>query len=89
MARLRVTSDDIGITKGPCGRSATLNWKRSEVEQGVRLLQPRGDEDSESALALLQHTAFSFSMRVCGQRQDAEYTVQEVYSSQVRIYQIR
>jgi RNA polymerase sigma-70 factor (ECF subfamily) len=30
------------------------------------------------ALALLQNTVFSFSMRVCGQREDAEDTMQEV-----------
>ena len=29
-------------------------------------------------MALLQHTVFSFSMKVCGQRQDAEDTMQEV-----------
>ena len=51
---------------------------RSEIEQAVRLLQ-RGDDDAlEQALALLQNTVFSFSMRVCGQRQDAEDTMQEV-----------
>ena len=32
----------------------------------------------EEALALLQNTVFSFSMKVCGQRQDAEDTMQEV-----------
>jgi RNA polymerase sigma-70 factor (ECF subfamily) len=32
----------------------------------------------EKALALLQNTVFSFSMRVCGQREDAEDTMQEV-----------
>ena len=59
-------------------RSATLNWMRSEIVQAVRLMQ-RGDDDAlEQALALLQNTVFSFSMRVCGQRQDAEDTMQEV-----------
>ncbi len=32
----------------------------------------------EEALELLQSTVFSFSMKVCGQRQDAEDTMQEV-----------
>ena len=32
----------------------------------------------EQALALLQNTVFSFSMRVCGHREDAEDTMQEV-----------
>jgi RNA polymerase sigma-70 factor, ECF subfamily len=51
---------------------------RSEIERAVQLMQ-RGDEASlEQALALLQNTVFSFSMRVCGQRQDAEDTAQEV-----------
>ncbi len=51
---------------------------RAEIEEAVRLLQ-RGDEASlEQALELLQNTVFSFSMRVCGHRQDAEDTMQEV-----------
>ena len=51
---------------------------RSEIEEAVQLLQ-RGDDDAlEQALALLQNTVFSFSMRVCGQREDAEDTMQEV-----------
>ena len=51
---------------------------RTEIEEAVRLLQ-RGDEKSlEQALSLLQNTVFSFSMRVCGQREDAEDTMQEV-----------
>jgi RNA polymerase sigma-70 factor, ECF subfamily len=51
---------------------------RSEIEQVVQLVR-RGDAKSlEEALALLQNTVFSFSMKVCGQRQDAEDTMQEV-----------
>jgi RNA polymerase sigma-70 factor (ECF subfamily) len=51
---------------------------KPEIEQVVQLIQ-RGDEKSlEDALALLQNTIFSFSMKVCGQRQDAEDTMQEV-----------
>jgi RNA polymerase sigma-70 factor, ECF subfamily len=51
---------------------------RAEIEQAVELVQ-RGDDDAlEQALALLQNTVFSFSMRVCGQREDAEDTMQEV-----------
>src|ERR1700752_4759688 len=51
---------------------------RAEIEEAVQLLQ-RGDDGSvEQALALLQNTVFSFSMRVCGQREDAEDTMQEV-----------
>ena len=51
---------------------------RSEIEQAVALLQRGDDEALGQALALLQNTVFSFSMRVCGQRQDAEDTMQEV-----------
>ncbi len=59
-------------------RSATLNWMRSEIEQAVLLMQRGDNEAMEQALALLQDTVFSFSMKVCGQRQDAEDTMQEV-----------
>src|SRR6266496_681392 len=51
---------------------------RSEIEQAVALLQQGGEDATEQALALLQNTVFSFSMRVCGQREDAEDTMQEV-----------
>jgi RNA polymerase sigma-70 factor (ECF subfamily) len=37
----------------------------------------------EQALTLLQNTVFSFSMRVCGQREDAEDTMQEVLAKSV------
>jgi len=51
---------------------------RAEIEKAVELLQS-GDETSlEQALGLLQNTIFSFSMRVCGHREDAEDTMQEV-----------
>jgi RNA polymerase sigma-70 factor, ECF subfamily len=51
---------------------------RSEIEQAVQLLRRGDDAALEQALALLQTTVFSFSMRVCGQREDAEDTMQEV-----------
>lgn len=51
---------------------------RAEIERAVELLQHGNDASVEQALALLQETVFSFSMRVCGQRQDAEDTMQEV-----------
>src|SRR5438105_5002190 len=56
---------------------------RSEIEQAVLLLQRGDDEALEQALVLLQNTVFSFSMRVCGQREDAEDTMQEVLSRSV------
>lgn len=51
---------------------------RSEIERAVLLLQRGDDQALDEALALLQNTVFSFSMKVCGQREDAEDTMQEV-----------
>jgi RNA polymerase sigma-70 factor, ECF subfamily len=51
---------------------------RPEIEQAVQLIQRKDRKSLEEALALLQKTVFSFSMKVCGQRQDAEDTMQEV-----------
>jgi RNA polymerase sigma-70 factor, ECF subfamily len=51
---------------------------RVEIKQAVALLRRGDDAGVEEALALLQNTVFSFSMRVCGQREDAEDTMQEV-----------
>ena len=51
---------------------------RPEIEQVIQLIQRKDPKSLEEALALLQDTVFSFSMKVCGQRQDAEDTMQEV-----------
>src|SRR3974390_348027 len=51
---------------------------RAEIEKTIELLQGGDDAGIEQALALLQNTVFSFSMRVCGHREDAEDTMQEV-----------
>jgi|SRR5579859_1269669 len=51
---------------------------RADVEKAVALLQRGDDASVEQALGLLQNTVFSFSMRVCGHREDAEDTMQEV-----------
>lgn len=51
---------------------------RAEIERAVELLRDGNDVSVEQALELLQNTVFSFSMRVCGHRQDAEDTMQEV-----------
>jgi len=51
---------------------------RAEIERAVELLRDGDDARVEQALALLQETVFSFSMRVCGQREDAKDTMQEV-----------
>jgi RNA polymerase sigma-70 factor, ECF subfamily len=57
---------------------------RPEIEQVVQLIQRKDPKSLEEALALLQKTVFSFSMKVCGQRQDAEDTMQEVLLKSVR-----
>jgi RNA polymerase sigma-70 factor, ECF subfamily len=57
---------------------------RAEIEQAVLLLRRGDDAALEQALALLQNTVFSFSMRVCGQREDAEDTMQEVLAKSIR-----
>jgi len=51
---------------------------RPEIEQAVALLQEKRPQAMERALDLLQHTVFSFSMKVCGHREDAEDTMQDV-----------
>jgi RNA polymerase sigma-70 factor (ECF subfamily) len=51
---------------------------RAEIESAIKLLRSSDPGAVEKALALLQDTVFSFSMRVCGQREDAEDTMQEV-----------
>jgi RNA polymerase sigma-70 factor (ECF subfamily) len=51
---------------------------RKEIEQAVALLEKHDPRALEQALQLLQGTVFSFSMKVCGQREDAEDTMQEV-----------
>ncbi len=50
---------------------------RAEVQQAAELAQRGGPEATAQALALLQETVFSFSMKVCGHREDAEDTMQE------------
>ena len=51
---------------------------RKDIEQAVALLAENDPKSLEQALELLQGTVFSFSMKVCGQREDAEDTMQEV-----------
>src|ERR1700752_2950902 len=51
---------------------------RSEIIQASELLQKNTPEAVEEAIGLLQDTVFSFSMKMCGHRQDAEDTMQEV-----------
>lgn len=51
---------------------------RSELIQASELLQKNTPEAIEKAIGLLQGTVFSFSMKMCGHRQDAEDTTQDV-----------
>jgi RNA polymerase sigma-70 factor, ECF subfamily len=51
---------------------------RADVERAVELLQQQRPDSLERALALLQQTVFAFSMKICGQREDAEDTMQDV-----------
>lgn len=57
---------------------------RSEIEQAVQLLRGNDAKALDQALSLLQDTVFSFSMKVCGQREDAEDTMQEVLMKSMR-----
>ena len=51
---------------------------RPEIEEAITLLR-RGDETAvEQALEILQGTVLSFGIKVCGHREDAEDTAQEV-----------
>lgn len=47
------------------------------MQQAAELARRGGPEATARALALLQETVFSFSMKVCGHREDAEDTMQE------------
>lgn len=51
---------------------------RTELIQASELLRRNTPESIEEAIGLLQNTVFSFSMKMCGHRQDAEDTMQEV-----------
>ena len=51
---------------------------RSDIDQAIALLKRGGDDAVEKAVALLQQSVFAFGMRVCGHREDAEDTMQEV-----------
>jgi RNA polymerase sigma-70 factor (ECF subfamily) len=53
---------------------------RPELIQAANLLRRNTPEAVEEAIGLLQHTVYSFSMKVCGHPEDAEDTMQEVLS---------
>ena len=51
---------------------------RSELVQASELLRKNTPEAIDQAIGLLQNTVFSFSMKMCGHREDAEDTMQDV-----------
>jgi RNA polymerase sigma-70 factor (ECF subfamily) len=50
----------------------------SDVEQALALIHRRDEPSVGHALVLLHNTVFSFGMKVCGHREDAEDTAQDV-----------
>ena len=55
-----------------------MKGMRKEIERAITLFGRKDPKSVDEALELLQGTVFSFSMKVCGQREDAEDTMQEV-----------
>lgn len=51
---------------------------RPELEQAVNVIREQRPEALDQALGLLQDTVLAYSMKVCGHRDDAEDTAQEV-----------
>ena len=51
---------------------------RPEIQEAIELLREQRSERAGRVLELIQQTVFSFSMKVCGHREDAEDTSQEV-----------
>lgn len=50
---------------------------RGDVERALNVLNQGGADSVERAIVFLQGTVFSFSMKLCGNRADAEDTMQE------------
>lgn len=55
-----------------------LYSRSPKLEQALHLIHEDRPEAVDKALALLQNTVYSFSMKVCGHPEDAEDTMQEV-----------
>jgi RNA polymerase sigma-70 factor (ECF subfamily) len=51
---------------------------RQNLARAASLLQSRSPRSIDEGLRLLQSTVFSFSMKLCGHREDAEDTMQDV-----------
>lgn len=57
---------------------------RSDLDMAVELLQGPKVENLQAALHLIQGTVFSFSMKLCRHREDAEDTTQDVLISSLK-----
>ncbi|MFP5237388.1 MAG: sigma-70 family RNA polymerase sigma factor [Acidobacteriota bacterium] len=57
---------------------------RPELIQAAELLRRNTPQDVEQAIGLLQNTVYSFSMKMCGHREDAEDTTQDVLFKSLR-----
>lgn len=57
---------------------------RPELVQASELLHEQTPESVEAAIGLLQGMVFSFSMKMCGHREDAEDTAQDVLFSSLK-----
>lgn len=51
---------------------------RADIERAIRVMKCGEYDARNKAVALLQDSVFSFSMRICGHRQNAEDNMQEV-----------
>jgi RNA polymerase sigma-70 factor (ECF subfamily) len=54
---------------------------RNDLDQAIALLKKEDPASVQAAIEILQGTVFSFSMKVCGHREDAEDTMQDVFVS--------
>ena len=61
----------------PCENFLSM---RPELIQAIELLHRNTPEAVQQAMGLLQNTVYSFSMKVCGHRENTEDTMQEVLS---------
>ncbi len=73
-----------GVALLPGSVNNGLSIMRSELARAAELLRHSDPEKVDEALRLLQNTVFSFSMKVCGHREDAEETAQDVLMKSVR-----
>jgi RNA polymerase sigma-70 factor, ECF subfamily len=74
----RLAEKALGWRLAKAGASDNLRGMSPNLEQALQLIREDRPEAVEQALALLQNTVYSFSMKVCGHPEDAEDTMQEV-----------